>query len=342
MSAVLRIQAVCQAAPTPDRINEDACWQSFDGQHAIFAVIDGASQRLKVPGMMRLYPAAAQPSSVASQGAQLTRDTMRRSIQRDPFALLLEANAAVRAAVEAIYGGITAEHILAVDGDFPILRDDPRAVRLALPACVCTVAHLDLAAGRLDYAHLGDTALFACYTDGRVEEVTADPIGRYDSAALRHARDVQQKYGLAHFSEAIDNQIAEQTVYQEARQVNFNSGIYHNFVTPEGQVDRAVGVGVIDGLPEMEAYIQRGSLSLEGLQAVLLCSDGFPLPHPLGESFEARGERFLRMRGLIETEGVAGYLRVLRGMEREDAGRDAYPRFKLHDDATAIYVELIG
>jgi hypothetical protein len=315
VSAVLRIQAVCQAAPTPDRINEDACWQSFDGQQAIFAVIDGASQRLKVPGMMRLYPAAAQPSSVASQGAQLTRDTMRRSIQRDPSALLLEANAAVRAAVEAIYGGITAEHILAVDGDFPILRD---------------------------YAHLGDTALFACYTDGRVEEVTADPIGRYDSAALRHARDVQQKYGLAHFSEAIDNQIAQQTVYQEARQVNFNSGIYHNFVTPEGQVDRAVGVGVIDGLPEMEVYIQRGSLSLEGLQAVLLCSDGFPLPHPLGESLEARGERFLRMRGLIETEGVAGYLRVLRGMEREDAGRDAYPRFKLHDDATAIYVELIG
>jgi hypothetical protein len=46
------------------------------------------------------------------------------------------------------------------------------------------------------------------------------------------------------------------------------------------------------------------------------------------------------MRALIEAEGVAGYVDRLRAEEATDPERTRYPRPKVHDDATAIYVRL--
>ncbi len=43
---------------------------------------------------------------------------------------------------------------------------------------------------------------------------------------------------------------------------------------------------------------------------------------------------------LLADEGVGGYLNRLRAAKSEDAQLDTYPRFKVHDDATGIYVEI--
>ena len=68
---------------------------------------------------------------------------------------------------------------------------------------------------------------------------------------------------------------------------------------------------------------------------ILLMTDGFAA---LIETYEAYDKESL-MQALAE-RGLAALAAELRGIERDDAGCLRYPRFKVSDDATAIWVRV--
>jgi len=104
------------------------------------------------------------------------------------------------------------------------------------------------------------------------------------------------------------------------------------------------GVGVLDGLPELRYFVQTGALSLDRAVFAGVLTDGLLWPESAGEVFAPdedsaaalAQERRAFMAEQIRTRGLAGYLALLRQVERDDADHEQYPRLKTHDDATGV------
>lgn len=334
------LSGASQGSPDLSRINEDRYFFCGTSDDVYLLVIDGASVRVNTSTLDRAVAASSESATAASYAASLTRDTIAsaiasslgESVKPSPTSLLLTANAALRARVETIFGGITSDAVLASEPQLDILREDPRLIRLALPVCVATVAHVNLAASELRFAHVGDTALFIQHADGSIANVTSDNMEAHDRKALSLARSKQQVSKDLHISDLIDD--------EEVQYLNRQSGLYHNYVDEMGRTDLTRGVGAINGLPELVEYIQQGVLDLSDVRSLLVCSDGFVWPSDWDEPEAQRADRLQRMWQVIAHAGLEEYVRRLRALETQDGQLDTYPRFKLHDDATAVYLEL--
>ncbi len=327
----MRISIINEAAPIPDRLNEDTCYVSSDGSEVQVLVADGAGQRFKTSKTANMLTWQGTPVSAARFAALTTLNAARD--YSSPKEILLQANERIAWNLELVYGELTAAALRTHEPQLaPYLDQNPRLLRLALPVCVATVARIDKENQQLEYAHVGDTTLFLFYRDGRIHVPTADQMGKYDAQALALAVSIKAEQGAAHLMDILnDPRIAEN---------NRNNGLYHNYVDEQGQTDVNVGVGVINGLPEVESYIQMGTVDLHDVTGVMLCSDGFLWPAPLTENETEQSRRYQHMRDIIEQEGLHGYYEKLRAAEAADATRDQYPRFKIHDDATGVYLEV--
>jgi len=327
----MRIATLSEAMP--GRPNEDTCGAYSDGEMISFFVADGAGQRMKTTQTAALFERFGSGTSAARFAALVMRSVFEQSLRDDPADVLLDANATLHDWMCTVYGELTAEALHDHEPQLaPYIDEDPRLFRMALACCVATAVRIDLRTRRMDYAHAGDTALYLFHDDGRVTNPTGDQMGDHDAQALKLAQHIQAQRGAAHLADVLDD--------QRVLEANWRNGLYHNYVDVHGHTDQSVGVGIINGLPQLEAYMQRDTLELDGICGVLVCSDGFPLPGPLDEPDEAKAARYQLMRERIQRDGLTGYYEALRTIEREDSGRDAYPRFKIHDDCTAVYVEL--
>ena len=324
----MRLSILHEASPAHPI--EDACLALCDGSRALLLAVDGAAQRLTTSAT----DALCAGQSGAAFAAALTRTVVASDPWADPAALLLRANDALRAALESVYGTLTAEAIAAREPQIAAAwADDPRRVRLALPVCVATLAQIDLRAGTIRWAHAGDTALYLFAHDGTVIEATTDQMGPHDRAALALALHRQAMCGAPHLADVL----ADPAVLE----ANRTNGLYHNYVGPDGAPDPA-GVGVINGLPELAHYIETGTTSLEEIGAALVCTDGFPWPAAWDEDDSGRAERLRAMRGRIRRDGLRGYYDALMAAQAADATRDQFPRFGIHDDTTAVLCEVYG
>lgn len=311
------IEIVCQAAPgfPEGRANEDACCFHHGGDWLALAAIDGATVRVQAQALAPLLATYGPGVSAAAYAAYVTRDSIAAQPHLAPAEMLLTANVVLNTALSGVYGALTPEAVFAAEPGLVAYAHDPRFFRLVLPVCVATAARLDLAAQRLDYAHAGDTALLLFLADGDVRAVAG---GAGDALP-------------ADFGTLPREEIARR---------NIESGIRHNYTDANGQPDATLGVGVINGQPELAHYLQTGTESLAGVEAVLVCSDGLLWPNLPGEDAAGQRARLAHMRALIEGEGLAGYVERLRAEEQADSQRQRYPRFKIHDDATGLYVRL--
>lgn len=322
----------------PDRASEDTFFTSTNGDYIVALVADGAPQRVHTTHKLRLlldrYGEGTTPGRCA---ALITRDvtsqTLSAGLNVSLTDAVLAANAHLRAGLEDIYGSLTADAVYQHEPELHLLLDDPRLLRLILPVCCVTVTRVDLQAGRLEYAHGGDTALFLFYRDGGVVRATRDQMVQHDGRAVQAAQAIQAETGAAHLADVVMD--------ERVREINIANGIYHNYEDESGKADAAVGVGVINGLPMLAAYLETGSVPAADLSGFLVCSDGFPLHSPANADTSAEVEHMQSMRKTIEAKGLAGYLADLRAAEYADAGLDAYPRLGQHDDATAVYVEFV-
>lgn len=326
----VHIETLCEPGAA-DRVNDDSVFIHKAADGVIMAAIDGATDRIPAAALRPLLDAGDRRLTSAAFAAQTTGAAFAANPDLPPREMLLAANAALREKLEAVYGALTPETIFAEEPELADYAHDGRYIRLALPACVVTLARVDLAAGRLDYAHLGDTALLLFHDDGAVE-LAAGHNGAISSRGfVERARRVQAERGLAHLRDALDD--------ERVRRPNLEGALYHNFVDENGTVDPSRGVGVIDGLPQAAHYIQTGTAALDGVSGVLVCTDGLVWPAEPDEDPAVVMARLRHMRRIIEDTGLMGYYLRLRKAERDDAGFDRYPRFKLHDDAAGVYLK---
>lgn len=336
------LQVVCQSAPDNDRANEDAfvAYQRNDGQPEwVLAAIDGATSVAFYEPLVDYLHHERHGVSPAALAASITRNAILSHLgtldphdEIHPTQLLLHANQTLRTLLDRVASGIyDLDAIIAVNPAHAKILDDRRKIRLFLPAAVATIAVIDTQLKTLYFAHVGDTALILGYRDGRVEVPTLNQVRmNYESALFAAVKQVAGD-GLS-MLDVINHPLIQA--------LNRDQRINHNFVDEQGATHLSRGTGVVNGLPELADYIKTGVVSLEGVEAIILASDGFLWPdnplNPTPDPMRLIG----KMWQMIRQQGAMGYLNALRLEERADATREKYPRFKLHDDATGVILNL--
>ncbi|GAB4315505.1 MAG: hypothetical protein Kow00117_07490 [Phototrophicales bacterium] len=305
---MVRLESICEGVA--GRINEDALFYANDGRFITMAVIDGVTDRVvscrnwgALDGDIDLTGAAFAASVVRDSIISLLNESWVMNN------ILLSCNRRLRMFARDVYGDFTPQAIFEAEPGLAPYADDPRYFRLVLPACVVTIARVDLQQRLLDYAHVGDTELVIFTQDGRVESITQTIPPRWEQ-------------GL------IDAQDADPIIRKHKQH-----GLLHNYTDPQGNTDPNIGIGVLNGMEELADYVQSSQISLDGVTDVILCSDGFLLP-------PETPNRLSLMAEWVDQRGIQAYLHHLRTLEQQDSERKHYPRPKIHDDATAIHLKL--
>ncbi len=331
------LEIICQGVP--DRLNEDAfvAYQRDDGQpRYVLAAIDGATSVASYAPLSDYLRTQRNGITPAALAAAVSRDAILAQLGSrvsnddiSPRELILHANHALRNLLLEVAPGIyDPDAIQTAQPDQAHLLDDPRKIRLFLPAAVVTLITVDTELNLLRFAHAGDTSLLVGYEDGHASLVTQNASApmNYESALALATQTVVNR-GLS-MLDAVNDPVI--------RALDRDHRIYHNYVDKNGDTVVEQGVGVVDGLPELADYVQSGMVMLDNVTAAIVLSDGFLWPASLHETAPERQNRLNEMWGRIRRDGLKGYLTALRTEERADAKRERYPRFKLHDDATAV------
>jgi hypothetical protein len=322
-----------------DRVNEDA-WVFLEfpssPETVSFAVIDGAGTRKSLPAISEKIRAEFPKLTPAAFASQLLKMSLEEQLRSNPTCslrgALIEANDLLRSEITRIVGSFDAEEIVQLLGQ--PYANDPRNVRLVLPTCVVTLARLDLKKSRLEFAHLGDTSLFEVFHNGDIIRHTRDQMGPFDLHALESVRAMQQRYSIEHFQDAVSS--------LEGREFIVQSGLRLNYIDNNGKTDLQKGCGAINGLPEMEDYIETGVVEVDSDQTLgfLILSDGLELLSPLHEDTLEERQRYRKIAQTVREWGLHGLYYKVEEMTSSDISLDVYPRTKLQDDATGVYLEV--
>jgi len=96
-----------------------------------------------------------------------------------------------------------------------------------------------------------------------------------------------------------------------------------------------ISYGVLNGEPEALAFVLQGTVSKSNLAHILIFSDGMLIPQENPENTE----NFETIVKLYKEDGLEKVKTFVRNIEDSDPGCLQYPRFKQHDDLTAIAID---
>lgn len=168
----------------------------------------------------------------------------------------------------------------------------------------------------VEYAQAGDCMIIAFYTDGGVRVLTRDQVEAIDKRSMKAWQDGASQ-GITS-REQLWEQV-KPTILQNKYDMN-----------------TLQGYSVLSGEPELAGLLESGRINRIRLGALLMISDGLFLPRETG------GERRSEMENLarrIRDDGLSAYARWLLETERQDPECRKYPRFKVSDDKTGIYID---
>lgn len=169
-------------------------------------------------------------------------------------------------------------------------------------------------AGRLELLNMGDLTFLVEKADGSVERFGESAVRALDRQALAE----------------LERQMAEGPSSHAERVAQ---------VWPQIQQNRALrnvlpGYDVLEPGVCLRGRMQRASFRRGDVRSLLLVSDGF---YRLVDTYQRYTDSAL-LRALRRT-GLRDLLQELRSIEIEDAACVRHPRFKQHDDATALWLE---
>ncbi|MDT3425744.1 serine/threonine protein phosphatase PrpC [Paenibacillus forsythiae] len=169
----------------------------------------------------------------------------------------------------------------------------------------------------VEFIQAGDCMIYAIYEDGSIRAITRDHVAAIDQESKRIWVD-----GIEAGVRSKDQlwETVKPVIAANKQKMN----------TPEGY-------SVLNGMPAAEQFFEYGRINKIRLQSLLLVSDGLFYPDE-GETAEEDGAESL-VRQVSQT-GLDRYAEWLLQLEREDAECIRYPRFKVSDDKTGIYIRL--
>lgn len=173
----------------------------------------------------------------------------------------------------------------------------------------CSAAVIRLHGEYFDWCQIGDCQIMVIGEDGRARMLTDNP--GQDVGTLRLWQQKARR-GATTVMEAMAGEIAA-----VRRRMN-------------------VDYGVFNGEPEAMEFLATGSEPLAGIAHIVLFSDGLFLPQK-----EPAASPDLDLFTSLYLSGGLGKVReYVRTKQLEDIGCRHYPRFKVHDDISAVALRL--
>jgi hypothetical protein len=253
-------------------------------------------------GTTSLKPIAALHGQTGARFAShfLKDRSAEIDVRKTPEQVLLEFNKGLLAASTRLGGMLSDTH--------------------TLPASVGTLLRIKAGERAFSFAHTGDTFGILYYEKGRSQVFTENRNKKFDDQTLSFLAEVARANGSTPRRAREDEQV---------KQALINMFIARNN-NPNGQ-----GCGLINGDPNLALHIQAGSISLEGVSAILMASDGLLPP---GWSLESEQDRQKLLAAIRE-----GGFRHLFALKRQ--AEDADPdwnnlRYKHSDDATGLLIHV--
>lgn len=162
----------------------------------------------------------------------------------------------------------------------------------------------------LDYWNVADSFFFLINKEGKV----VVPFDLYEF----------DRNNLIELKKRLDNKDIEDPI-EEMREI---------ILTSKNEANKSYAV--FNGEQEVFNLMKKGSVDLTNIATVVLFTDGmnYPSEDPtMPTDYQAMADLYLE-------GGVEHMLDTVREMEEEDPEFKKYPRFKMHDDATVIAVDL--
>lgn len=180
------------------------------------------------------------------------------------------------------------------------------------PFACLAVAH-DMGS-EIEFLNMGDLTLLVQRTSGAVERFGESTVRELDRQAVA----------------TLKREIARGTASHSERVAN---------VWPQIRSNRALrntvaGYDVLDPQVSCSGRMQRLSLERSSVRSFLMLSDGF---YRLVDTYGCYTDHSLFQS--VVRDGLHRLLEELRSIETEDAACVRHPRFKQHDDATALWIE---
>lgn len=97
-----------------------------------------------------------------------------------------------------------------------------------------------------------------------------------------------------------------------------------------------VAYGVLNGDPRVQPFTKTTTIELGGIATILLLTDGMYLP----KSDPDAPEDWAETAELYKNGGLEAIYHAVRATEQSDPDLTLYPRYKLHDDASGVALEL--
>lgn len=289
-------------AESGERINEDAYVLYEDDNVLVAAVLDGATCLSSVTGVKSQNE---QTGVFAAQtGAKGIEENV--IISQSASELLKKANEKISA--ELLSKGIDAES----------------KSSLELSNAQALAVRIDKAAKRISIALLGDAGCIIEYSDGLVQLAMPMDITPEDIEGLSLSQDIAREKNLS------VKEILSHKDYREKINETMQKG------RGRCNQENGRGVGVIDGRKNAEKYIKTVELNADEVRRIILLTDGMFLP------VEIAGQEpdWKKMAKIIKEGGLEKLYNAVLNEKNSDPNFDKYPRFKKHDDATGILIEL--
>lgn len=171
----------------------------------------------------------------------------------------------------------------------------------------------------IEYVQAGDCMIMALYRDGQVRTITRDHVSHMGQVSM------------ATWKEGIASGIRTRAALWEQ--------VLPQIVGNKDVMNTDEGYSVLNGLPDADRYLESGKINRIQLAGVLLVTDGlfYPEEWPAAEPGVQDGleEKLLRR---VASDGLEPYARWLVDLEKEDAECIRYPRFKVSDDKSGVWI----
>lgn len=181
----------------------------------------------------------------------------------------------------------------------------------------------------IDYAQVGDCMIIAQYEDGTIRVLSRDQVAHMDKIS-KNAREEGIRQGFT----------TREQLWDIVKPILLNN---------RTQMNTIEGYSVMSGEPEVADFIEYGRINRIRLKSLLLVTDGLFLPSDGGAEGEGappvggrHADAYAELLSRIAESSLETYARELIQLESEDKECQRYPRFKVSDDKTAIWIQFLG